>query len=323
MKAVINTKYGSPENLTVINTAIPEPGADEILIKVKASVVTKADTMMRKGIPKFSRLFMGLTKPKTKGMGTGYAGIVEKVGKNVSTFKVGDEVFGETGMTFGANAEYLTTKVSNVILPKPEFLDFSEAATLTDGFLTSFNFLTQLSKISKGDHVLIIGASGSLGTAAIQIAKHYGAVVTGVSSSRNEKLVFQLGADEHIDYKIRNYHKEQERYDIIFDAIGVSSFRKSKRILKKKGTYLSPVLNMGLLFSMMLTSFSKGKKAIFSATGLLPADKLKQMLGTLSDHISNSKMKIVIDKKYHLDEIKEAHKYVDSNRKIGNIVLVG
>lgn len=322
MKAAINTKYGSPQNLKVISTSIPDPGADEILIKVMASAVTKADTMMRKGIPRFSRLFMGLTKPKTEGMGTGFAGIVEKVGKNVSAFKVGDEVFGETGMTFGANAEYLTTKVSNVILPKPGFLDFSEAATLTDGFLTSFNFLTQLSKISKGNQVLIIGASGSLGTAAIQIAKHYGAIVTGVSSSGNEKLVLHLGADKHIDYKIRDYHKEQERYDVIFDTIGVSSFIKSKKILKKKGTYLSPVLNVGLLFSMMLTSFSKGRKAIFSATGLLPADKLKQMLGTLMDNISTAKMKIVIDRKYHLSEIKEAHEYVDSNRKIGNIVLV-
>jgi NADPH:quinone reductase-like Zn-dependent oxidoreductase len=326
MNAAINTRFGSPEHLKIIQVPIPEPKEDELLVKVKASSVTKADTMMRRGIPKFSRLFIGVRKPKIKEMGTGFSGIVHKLGKNVTRYKIGDEVFGETGMAFGANAEFLIIKSSGVVMPKPGFLSFSDAATITDGFLTSFNFLQEMGKIKKGDQVLIIGASGSLGTAAIQIAKHYGAIVTGVSSGKNEKLVRRLGAEYHIDYtKIQynnNNNNNKVKYDIIFDTVGVSSFSKSSNILSRKGIYLSPVLNLRLLFDMLLTSFSSERNAKFSATGLLDSNKLKKMLTIILEIMEASKMKVVIDKKYSLKEIQEAHSYVDTSRKVGNIILV-
>jgi NADPH:quinone reductase-like Zn-dependent oxidoreductase len=179
-----------------------------------------------------------------------------------------------------------------------------------------------LGQIKKEDQVLIIGASGSLGTAAIQIAKHYGAIVTGVSSGKNEKVIRRLGADHHIDYTKTDYNKKNIKYDIIFDTVGVSSFGKSRNILSRKGIYLSPVLNLRLLFDMLLTMFSKNRKANFSATGLLATEKLRKMLTLLIDIMEVSKMNVVIDKHYPLQEIQDAHAYVDTSRKVGNIVLV-
>jgi NADPH:quinone reductase-like Zn-dependent oxidoreductase len=264
MKAIVLTRYGSPDNLEVQEVSQPIPRAHEVLVKVAATTATTADTMMRKATPFISRFFLGFFRPRKAITGTGFAGEVVEVGKNVSRFQPGDQVFGETGTDFGANAEYVSVSEEGVMAKLPSNLSFEEAATLTDGPLTSINFLKNLGKIKSGQKVLINGASGSLGTAAVQLAKYYGAEVTGVSSTKNAELVQSLGADHVIDYHSTDFTNTGEQYDIIFDTIGKSSFSKSKRALKGDGIYLSPVLDMGLLFQMLRTSKSREKSRFFS-----------------------------------------------------------
>jgi NADPH:quinone reductase-like Zn-dependent oxidoreductase len=321
MKAVIATGYGAPNVLKVRSIQRPVPKSNEILIKVKATTVTAADTMMRRAEPYISRFFLGFSKPKIPVMGTGFAGVVESVGEHVLAFRKGDEVFGETGVNFSANAEYLVVPMEGVVAMKPANLSFTEAATLCDGPLTSMNFLREVSRVRSGQRVLINGASGSLGTAAVQIAKFYGAEVTGVCGPSNMGLVRSLEADRVIDYTATDFTNTGEQYDIIFDSVGKSSFGLAKRALKPKGMYLSPVLSVGLLFSMMLTSMFGGKQAKFSATGFRPADELKELLEELFLIIESQKIRVIIDKSYSLDQAAEAHRYVDTGHKRGNVVL--
>jgi NADPH:quinone reductase-like Zn-dependent oxidoreductase len=321
MKAIVLTRYGSPDNLEVQEVSQPIPRAHEVLVKVAATTATTADTMMRKATPFISRFFLGFFRPRKAITGTGFAGEVVEVGKNVSRFQPGDQVFGETGTDFGANAEYVSVSEEGVMAKLPSNLSFEEAATLTDGPLTSINFLKNLGKIKSGQKVLINGASGSLGTAAVQLAKYYGAEVTGVSSTKNAELVQSLGADHVIDYHSTDFTNTGEQYDIIFDTIGKSSFSKSKRALKADGIYLSPVLDMGLLFQMLRTSKSR-KRAVFSATGLLPHEELRQLLDEVIGIIEGGYLRPVIDRKYPLEKAVEAHKYVDTGRKRGNVVLL-
>lgn len=322
MKAVFYEKYGAPEVLKVKEVPINYPQVNEILIKNYASSITKADTFLRKGEPKFGRLFLGLFKPKNKMMGTGFAGIVKEVGKNVTAFKVGDRVFGETTFGFGAHAEYTCVDIQKQIVRLlPQELTFQEAAPLCDGVLTSFNFLVELGKIQAGHHVLINGASGALGTAAIQIAKSVGAKVTAVCSAKNSSLVKKMGADVVIDYKKNDFNQQPNLYDIVYDAIGKSSFSKSKKSLKKKGMYLSPVLSFSLLLKMLQTRFIGNKKAIFQATGLRKKEELHQQLDKIDTLIKEEKLNIFIDRRYTIDQIVAAHNYLDSERKRGNIIL--
>lgn len=321
MKAIVLTRYGSPENLVVREISKPVPKENEVLIKVAATTATTADTMMRKATPFISRFFLGFFRPRKAVTGTGFAGEIVEVGKNVSRFELGDQVFGETGTDFGANAEYIALSEEGVIEKLPSQLSLEEAATLTDGPLTSLNFLKSLGKIKGGQKVLINGASGSLGTAAVQLARYYGAEVTGVSSAKNAELVKSLGADKVIDYRSTDFTKAGEQYDLIFDTIGSSSFSKTKKALKQDGLYMSPVLNIGLLFQMIFTAKSR-KKAIFSATGLLPHDELRALLKDLIGIIEGGYLKPVIDRQYPLEKAAEAHKYVDTGRKRGNVVLV-
>ncbi len=322
MKAVYCTRYGSPEYLQIRTIAKPAPADNEILIRVYASSVTAADTMMRRAVPFFGRLFLGLFRPKQPVTGTGLAGEVEAVGKSVKTFQKGDPVFGETGVRFGANAEYVTLPADGVLALKPANLPWEEAAPVCDGPLTSLNFLKKLGGIKPGQKVLINGASGSLGTAAVQLAKHFSAHVTAVCSAANAGLVKSLGADEVIDYTTVDFTQTGKTYDIIFDTVGKSSYGQSKKALTASGTYLSPVLTLGLLFQMILTSKSRGKKAVFSATGLLPPPELNQMLQELLPLLESGQLKSVVDKRFPLEQAAEAHHYVDRGHKKGNVVLV-
>ncbi|MEM7104010.1 MAG: NAD(P)-dependent alcohol dehydrogenase [Bacteroidota bacterium] len=321
MKAIVCTKYGSPDYLKFMDRPKPVPKDDEVLVKVVATTVTAADTMMRKAEPFISRLFLGLTKPKNDITGTGFAGIVEAKGNAVTKFKVGDLVFGESGISFGANAEYVSVAEEGVIMKKPETLSFEEAATISDGVLTSFNFLKIIGKISEGQSVLVIGASGSLGTAAIQLAKYFGATVTGVCSGKNEKLVRSLGADYVIDYTKEEFTKSEIGFDIVYDAIGNSSFLKCRKILNENGVYLTPVLKFSQLMPMVIMSMLGNKKGKFSATGLLPASDLRIMLVNILEIINGNQLKTVIDKRYSLSDAIKAHHYVDTGRKTGNVVL--
>lgn len=322
MKAIVATGYGNADVLELREVDRPSPKANEVLVRVAAASATKADTMMLTGKPYFARLFIGLTKPKQAIPGTGFAGTVVAVGEEVSKFKIGDQVFGETAFRFSSNAEYLTLEEDSVILPLPEGLKPTEAASFTDGHLTSYNFLKEIAQVQPGQRVLINGASGALGTAAVQIAKALGAHVTGVASGVNAGLVKSLGADEFIDYTLEDFTQRWEAYDVIFDSIGKSSFSKSRNALKADGTYLSPVLKFGLLLQMIRTSLFGKKKAIFEATGANKLDKLRAMLGEVVEHYKSGQLKTVIDRQYPLEKVADAHRYIDTGRKRGNVVIV-
>ena len=321
MKAMITTTYGSPDVFRLENVAKPVPHPNQVLIKVHASAVTKADTMMRTGKPFIGRLFTGLSKPKLPVWGTGFSGVVEAVGSKVTQFKVGSKVFGENIETMGTYAEYVTVPEDGIVAHLPDNISFDEAAGMCDGGLTSLNFLVNLGNIQAGQKVLINGASGSLGTAAIQIAKHFGADVTGVCSSNNISLVKKLGADHVIDYTRQDFTTNTNTYDLIYDTVGVRSFTECRPALTKHGFYLSPVLGMPLLGHMMVTSVFGKKKAKFSATGALPVEETRRLLDMLLDIIEAGNLRGVLDRTYPLEQLAEAHTYVDAGHKKGNVVL--
>jgi NADPH:quinone reductase-like Zn-dependent oxidoreductase len=322
MKAIVAKGYGAPDVLKLEKVAKPYPKENEVLVKVYAASATTADGMMRTGTPYIGRLFTGLRKPKHAIPGTGFAGVIEAVGENVTSFKPGDRVFGETTLGFSTNAEYFTIPESGVILPMPENLSYAEGTTFGDGHITSMNFLKNIARIKPGQKVLINGASGSLGTAAVQIAKYLGAEVTGICSTRNVGLVKSLGANHVIDYTKKDFTKINETYDIVFDTIGKSSYSKIKNILTSSGLYISPVLKFSLLLRMMWTSAFGKKKAKFAATGLLKDHELRALLAELIEIFKEGKLKTVIDRQYPLEKVAEAHTYIASGHKKGNVVII-
>lgn len=321
MKAIVATKYGGPEVLQVQEIEKPIPKPHEVLVKVFVASVTRADTMIRTGKPYIGRLIVGLTKPKHPVTGTGFAEVISQVGENVTKFKVGDKVFGETTTGFGTHAEYVAVNEDGVIARKPDFLTFQEAATLADGPLTSMNFLKNVAQLLPGQKILINGASGSLGTAAVQLAKQMGAEVTGVSSASNLNLVKSLGADHVIDYNKVDFTNLLAQYDIIYDTVGKSSFSKSKKALKPGGAYISPVLKMGTMLQMLKTSMIGNKKAKFSATGILKETQLRELLNELLAIMAKSDFKTIIDREYPLEQTAEAHAYISKGHKKGNVIV--
>lgn len=321
MKAVLADSYGGPDALKVGEIARPRPKPNEVLVRTYASAVTQADVMMRKGTPRFARVFIGLTKPNARVPGTAFAGKIESVGADVTRFKVGDDVFGETAMGFSAHAEFVAVPEDGVIETVPMNMSYDEAAPVVDGALTVHNFLTNLVTIRPGDKVLINGAAGGLGTAAVQLAKHFGADVTGVASGRNADLVRRQGADHFIDYTREDFTRGAERYDVIFDTVGKVSFGKARRALKADGTFLSPVLSLGLLFRMIWTARFGAQRAKFSATGMLSHDRLRKALSEVKTLIEAGKLWTVIDRRYPLDAIRDAHAYVETGHKRGTVVL--
>ena len=321
MKVIKYTKYGSPDVLQVTDADKPAPKDNEVLIKIHAASVTTADTMMRKGSPYIGRLYLGLRKPKYPVIGTGFAGEVESIGKNVTQFKINDAVFGESIFGQGTNAEYVCVPENGVISKKPNNLSYEEATPICDGAVTSLNFLRDVAKIQKGHHVLVIGASGSLGSAAVQIAKCFDANVTGVCSESNAGWVKSLGADSVIDYNTEDFITNGQSYDIIYDTIGKHSFSYCKKSLNKNGVYLSPVFGIGNLLQMLWTSIIGGKKAKFSATGMRPISELRELLNEVKTLIESEKIKSIIDKNFPLLEVAAAHAYVDKGHKKGNVVI--
>ena len=265
---------------------------------------------------------IGLTKPKAATPGTDLAGIVEEVGSAVIRFKVGDEIISMTDTNMGAHAEYITITEEEVIALKPNNFSFSEATGILDGASTAIPFLRDEAKLQPGQHILINGASGGIGTSAVQLAKLMGAEVTGVCSTANVDLVKSLGADHVIDYKMEEFTSGDIQYDVVFDTVGKSSFSKCKRVLKPKGLYLTPVLTFGILLKMLISGIFSSKKAKFSATGLRPIEARQKDLDYLVSIIEVGKLKCVIDKTFEFEEIREAHAYVDTGHKKGNVVLV-
>ncbi|KAG1660391.1 Reticulon-4-interacting protein 1, mitochondrial [Nymphon striatum] len=321
MKAVTYSGYGSPEVIQVKEVDKPIPKANEVLIKVHATSITTADSMIREGKPCYGRLFLGLSKHKHPIAGTGFSGVIEQAGKGVTQFKVGDTVFGETGMNFSANAEYICIAEDAVISTLPTIKKPPQFAM---DALTSYAFLKDLGQLKRGQNVMVIGASGSLGSAAVQIAKALGAEVTGVCSTDNIGLVQSLGADRVIDYLEEDYlnsSKSYYQFDIVYDSVGKSSFKSCKAILKDQGMYLSPVLSFPLLLQTLCKMDKNGKKAKFSATGLRPAKDLRVLIEELKPMFEAEEIKTVIDKTYTIEEVAKAHQYIDTGRKKGNVVM--
>ena len=325
MKAIVYTRYGPPDVLQLKEVAKPTPKDNEVLIRIYAATVAAEDPMMRSFT--FSPLFwlplriaFGLIKPRKKILGSELAGEIESVGKDVKLFKEGDQVFGVDISGLGAYAQYKCLPEEGVLAIKPANVTYEEAAPVC-GALAAWNILKDQANIQSGQKVLINGASGSIGTAAVQIARYFGAEVTGVCSTTNLELVKSLGADEVIDYTTEDFTKTGQTYDIIFDAVSKSSFSRCKGSLTQKGVYLSAIPGLPILLQMLWTSKVGSKKAKFSATGLRPVPERLILLRELIELIEAGKMKSVIDRRYPLERIVEAHRYVEKGHKKGNVII--
>ncbi|MBA7540047.1 2-haloacrylate reductase [subsurface metagenome] len=322
MKAILYTKYGPPDVLQLKEVEKPTPNDNEVLIKVYATTVGPPECVFRAGDNLGAKLFVtGLKKPKNPLLGSELGGEIEAVGKDVKLFKKGDKVFGTIAPRFGAHAEYVCMPEEGALVIKPANMTYGEAAGVCDGGLTALPFIRDKANVQSGQKVLINGASGSVGTFAVQFAKYYGAEVTGVCSTTNLELVKSLGADKVIDYTKEDFTKSGQIYDIIFDAVGKSSFSRCKRSLKKGGKYLSTVLSMGLMFKMLRTKIVGSKKAIFGSTGVRKAsEKLKDLI-FFKELIEAERLTSVIDRRYPLEQIAEAHSYVEKGHKKGNVII--
>lgn len=317
MKAVEYKKYGGPEVLEINEIEKPAPKDNEVFVKVKATTVTPVDCVFRSGKVFSARMFTGITKPKNPVLGSELSGIVEAVGKNVTKFEVGDEVFGGGP----GHQEYVCLPVDGPLAFKPDHLTFDQAAAITYGTLTALPFLRDSGDIKNRKKILINGASGSIGTYAVQLAKHYGAEVAGVCSTANVEMVKSLGADKVIDYKKEDFTQTGETWDIIFDTVGKSSFSKSKPALTENGIYMTTTMGMAILFQMIWTSKFGNKKANISFTGLRPPEETSKDLLFIKRLVDEGKIKPVIDRTYPLGQIADAYRYVEKGHKAGNVVI--
>ncbi|KGR76294.1 NAD(P)-dependent alcohol dehydrogenase [Ureibacillus sinduriensis] len=320
MKAIIYESYGPPNVLQMKQVEKPFPKDHEILIKVKATTVTVADIRSRSFTvpPAFwlpARITLGFLKPKKEILGMELAGEVEAIGKNVKRFKEGDQVFAATLADFGAYAEYKCLPEDGPVSIKPRNITYAEAAAIPIGARTALNFLRK-ANVQEGQKVLVYGASGSVGSYAVQIAKYFGAIVTGVCSTRNVQLVKSLGADQVIDYTAQDFSEIDETYDVIFEAVNKSSFSACMKVLKIDGIYINitePLPSVEMLWAQMTSK----KKILLSRN----SPETAEALNFLKELVEMEKLKIVIDRYYNLDEIIEAHKYVEEGHKRGNVVV--
>ncbi len=318
MKAIIYTKYGSPHVLEPVEVEKPAPEPNGVLIKVFATTVTTADCMMRRGDTFMSRVLLGLFKPMSKFqiLGTEFSGKVEAVGNRVIRFKPGDEVFAFRGFGTGCYAQYKSMSETGSLAIKPNNIPFEEAASVVDGATTALFFLKEKARIQKGQKVLINGASGSIGTFAVQLAKYYGAEVTGVCSTNNMELVKSLGADKVVDYTKEDFACTGHNYDIIFDTVAKSSFASTKNALKSTGKYITTVLTLKIAFLSLLTRYGNKKKVI-SGMSINKAEALN----SIRNLIEEGKLTTIIDRQYPLEDLPAAHEYVEKGHKIGNVVI--
>ena len=321
MKAIVFTEYGSPNVLQLKEVEKPTPRDNEVLIKVYATTVETTDAIFRQGKNLSARLFTGLLKPKFTRPGGEFAGEIEAVGKDVTRFKEGDRVFGTTAPNFGAHAEYICLPEDGSMALKPANMTYEEAVAFHPGALTALPNLRDAANIQRGQKVLINGASGSIGVSAIQLAKHFGAEVTAVCSTANVELVKSLGADVVIDYKKEDFTKSGQTYDIIFDTVGKSSFSRGKGVLKQGGIYLTTVITPAILPQMLWTSKFGSKKAQIVFAGLRSVSEKNEDLAFFLELVEAGALKPVIDRCYPLEQIVEAHRYVDTGRKKGNVVI--
>jgi NADPH:quinone reductase-like Zn-dependent oxidoreductase len=317
MKAIVYTKYGTPEVAKLMEVSKPTLKDNEVLIKVYSSTVNRTDSGFRSAEYFISRFWSGLLRPKCQILGSEFAGIIEEIGNNVTTFKKGDKIFGYNDKTFGGHGEFLTIAENDAITILPNNLNFDEAAPITEGAHYSLNSI-KASKIENGQNVLVYGATGAIGSSAVQLLKHFGANVTAVCNTKNVELIKSLGADIVIDYQRQDFTKTENKFHFIFDAVGKSSFKQCKPLLTEKGIYISTELgkNVENLFFALTTPILGGKKVLFPIPTINKEDVI-----FLKELVEKGKYKPVIDRHYKLDQIVEAYKYVENGQKTGNVVL--
>ena len=318
MRAVVQDEYGPPEVLRIEDVEQPVPTDDEVLIRVRATTVTQTDTHARAANPFFWRLLAGFRRPRWRTLGVELAGEVVAVGSAVSEFHVGDEVFGSPSAYFGTHAEFICVPERAPLALKPAGMTFEEAAAVCDGALQALTTLRQ-ADVREGQRIVIYGASGSLGTAAVQLARNLGVHVTAVCSTKNVELVRSLGADEVVDYLQEDFTKNGQTYDAIIDAVGKYAFRRGRRSLRPGGIYVATDLGPYMLETLIFAVATRwvGKRRLKFAAGR----RNKQDVLFLKELIEAGKFRAVIDRRYPMEQAVEAHRYVETWQKTGNVVL--
>jgi len=317
MKAAVHTRFGPPEVVRVSVVPKPMPAHNEVLVQVHASTVNRTDCGFRAGKPWFGRPFYGLVRPRSTTLGSEFAGVVESFGRAVTAFQVGDRVFGYNDRTFGGHAEYLTIPDDGWIATMPANLTFEEAAPSTEGAHYAVGLL-RAADVQAGHDVLVYGATGAIGSAAVQLAKSLGATVTAVCATAQLDLVKGLGADRVVDYTTQDFTQDEQRYDTVFDAVGKSSFGRCKQLMKPRGVFIAT--DLGPLsqnpFLALITRLGRGRRVRFP----LPRNE-PEIVRYLKDLIESGQFKPVIDRRYPLDQIVEAYRYVETGQKVGNVVI--
>lgn len=317
MKAVVRKKYGGPEVIQVIEVDRPVPKPDEVLIRVRATTVNRTDQGVLTGKPYVFRAFIGLMGPRMPILGTDFAGEVEAVGKQVTRFKVGDRVWGLEDEGLQSQATYMCFRQNGAIAHIPDGISFAEAAASAEGAHYAYNFLNKID-FKKGDQVMVYGATGAIGSAAVQLLKNSGVYVTAVGGSPNMAKVEALGADKNIDYLSTDFTKDDIKYDAVLDAVGKSSFSICRQMLKPSGIYVSSELGDGAenLYLPLITKLKGGHKVIFP----FPSNCRRSVLH-LTDLLASGKFKPMIDRHYSIDEAAKAYTYTMSGQKLGNVIL--
>jgi NADPH:quinone reductase-like Zn-dependent oxidoreductase len=317
MKAAINSKYGSPDVVKLMDIDKPIPKENEILIKVYSTTVNRTDCGFRSADYFVIRFFSGLFKPKFKILGNEFAGVIEAIGKNVKSLDVGDKVFGFSGKKFGAHAEYMTIEENEPISIMPSNISFDDAAPISEGGHYALCDI-RAANVKAGQSVMVYGASGAIGSAAVQLAKYFGAKVTAVCNTKNVELLISLGADKVIDYTSEDFTKTVDTFDFIFDSVGKSSFRQCKSLLSEKGIYISTELGKHSenILLALITPIIGGRKVLFPFPTISKGD-----LVFLKDLVEKGKYKPVIDRRYSLEQIVEAYNYVETGQKTGNVTI--
>jgi NADPH:quinone reductase-like Zn-dependent oxidoreductase len=317
MKAAVHTSYGPPNVVRISEVETPAATDNQVLVKVHATTVNRTDSALRAAEPFVNRFFTGLTRPRVTVLGNEFAGEVEAVGSGVTSLEVGARVFGYNGTRFGAHAEYLTIPEDGSLATMPANLTYEEAAASTEGSHYALSMIRK-AKIQRGQDVLVNGATGAIGSAAVQLLKSLGAEVTAVCGTEHVELVRGLGADRVIDYTATDFTKDEHTYDVVLDAVGKSSFGRTKRLLKPGGIYLSsdlgPLSQNPIL--ALITPLFGGKKVLFP----IPRDD-PEMMRYFKGLIESGAFRPVIDRRYRLDQIVEAYRYVETGQKIGNVVI--